>query len=166
MVEMIAFRLCASNLLLAAGIALLMLPSLAPAQQSNLYVFGAAGGAPDNEGSTLHIGGGGEFVAARLIGVGGELGALTRTGSFRDTLGVLSINGYGHIPLKGRLDPYVTGGYSMFFRSGTASGGNFGVGANLPLLAKLGLKFEFRDHVISSGGRKNHWWEGRVGVTF
>ena len=166
MVEMIAFRLCTSNLLLAAGITLLMLPSIASAQQSNLYVFGAAGGAPENDGSTLHFGGGGEFVAAGLIGVGGELGALTQTGSFSDTLGVLSINGYGHIPLKGRLDPYVTGGYSMFFRSGTASGGNFGVGANFQLLAKLGLKFEFRDHVISSGGRTNHWWQGRVGVTF
>jgi len=167
MVEMIAFQSYGSVLLLAAGTALLVFPSFASAQQSNLYVFGAAGGASGNEGSTLHVGGGGEFVAAGLIGVGGELGALTRKGgSFRDTLGVLSINGYGHIPRKGRLDPYVTGGYSLFFPSGTASGVNFGVGANLPLLAKLGLKFEFRDHVISSGGRKNHWWEGRVGVTF
>lgn len=168
MVEMIAFQSYGSILLLAAGTALLVFPSLASAQQSNLYVFGAAGGAPENDGSTLHFGGGGEFVAAGLIGVGGELGALTRRGgSFRDTLGVLSINGYGHIPVKGRLDPYVTGGYSLFFRSGTtASGGNFGVGANFQLIAKLGLKFEFRDHVISSGGRTNHWWQGRVGVTF
>ncbi len=166
MVDMTAFRFCSSVLLVATGIVLLVFPSLASAQQSSLYVFGAAGGAPENEGSTLHIGGGGEIVAAGLIGVGGELGALTHSGSFRDTLGVLSINGYGHIPTEGRIDPYVTGGYSLFFRSGTASGGNFGVGVNMRLLAKLGLKLEFRDHVISSGGRANHWWQGRVGVTF
>ncbi len=166
MVEMIAFRFWGSAPMLAAGIALLAFPPLASAQQSSLYVFGAVGGAPENEGSTLHIGGGGEFVAAGLIGVGGELGALTHSGSFRDTLGVLSINGYGHIPTKGRIDPYVTGGYSLFFRSGTASGGNFGVGVHMRVLAKLGLKLEFRDHVISSGSRTNHWWQGRVGVTF
>ena len=144
-----------------------LLPA-ASAQRTHGYVFAAPGGVNgvDGAGSTLHFGGGGELGLPGRLGLGGEVGVLSPGGKVLSSIGVASANAFLHFGPKGKIDPYVTGGYSRFFRSGTGDGGNVGFGVNLWLLRSLGLKLEFRDHVVSSGGAINHWWGGRIGLNF
>ena len=140
----------------------------ASAQRSHGYAFVAPGGITntDLDGPTLHIGGGAELVLPGGVGLGGEIGVLSPSGEVFESLGVASANAYYHFGSRGRIDPYVTGGYSLLFRSAHDNGGNFGFGVNLWLFRSLGLKLEFRDHVVSSGGATSHWWGGRIGLNF
>ncbi len=140
----------------------------ASAQRSHGYAFVGPGGisGTDVASPTVHFGGGGELVLPRGVGLGGEIGALSPTGDIAASIGVASANAYYHFGSKGKIDPYVTGGYSLFFRSGTGSGANFGFGVNLWLFRSLGLKLELRDHVISADAGTSQWWSGRVGLNF
>jgi len=140
----------------------------ATAQNSHGYLFAAPGGVSvaGRTDSTLQFGGGAELLLARGFGLGGEIGALSPSGNLGGTVGLLSGNAYYHFGSKRRVDPYITGGYSLFFRGNTANSGNFGAGVNLWLWKSLGLKFEFRDHVASPGGVTAHWWGVRFGLNF
>ncbi len=155
------------RLVLSIALPACLLPA-ASAQRTDGYVFVAPGGVNgvDGAGSTLHFGGGGELGLPGGLGLGGELGALSPRGKVLSSIGIASANAFFHFGSKGKVDPYVTGGYSLFFRSATGNGGNLGIGVNLWLLRSLGLKLEFRDHVVSSGGVTNHWWGGRIGLNF
>lgn len=150
-----------------AGIAAVTLP----AQSSHGYVFVAPGGLSAGSGTqaTLHGGGGFEaLVWRRWAGVGAEagwIGPIQRLGS---GLGTLSPNGYFHFGgdrLRG-IDPFVTAGYSMFFRRNAESLFNFGGGLNWWFRDDVGLKFEIRDHVDPERFRTDHFWGFRFGVTF
>ena len=153
------------------GLSIALLACLLPAasaQRTHGYVFAAPGGVNGVEGagSTLHFGGGGELGLPGRLGLGAEVGVLSPGGKVLSSIGVASANAFFHFGPKGKIDPYITGGYSLFFRSGTGNGGNVGLGVNLWLLRSLGLKLEFRDHIVSSGGVTNHWWGGRIGLNF
>ena len=152
---------------LSIALAACFLPA-ASAQRSHGYVFAGPSGisGADVASSNLNFGGGGEWRLTGGVGLGVETGAFIPKGDASASVGVASVNGYFHFPSKGKIDPYVTGGYSLLFRSGTDNGGNFGFGVNLWLFRSLGLKLEFRDHVVSSGGATSHWWGGRVGLNF
>jgi hypothetical protein len=152
-------------ILLFLGFAMLAAFSApAAAQNTHGYAFvapGAIGGL-----TTIHLGGGAEFALPSRIGAGLELGALGPAVSFEDVLAVLSLNGYYHFaPSTDRFDPFVTAGYSMFFRTRTASLFNFGGGVNYWFLPRVGFKSEFRDHVRDSPG-PSHYWGLRFGLTF
>ena len=151
-----------------------LLFSLAPAlgfgQQSNGYLFVAPGQlhASGFSQTTLQVGLGGEYVIRNSgIGVGGEFSALGPTSDFSAAVGVASLNGYYHFArTRGhRLDPFITGGYSVLFRSGHLNTGNFGGGVNWWFRPHIGLRLEFRDHVHSDGGAA-HWWGVRFGIAF
>jgi hypothetical protein len=152
-----------------AVIAFAVASACAYGQRSNGYVFVAPGQlhAAGFSQSTLQIGFGGEYVVRRVgAGIGGELSALGPTEAFSSAVGVASINGYYHFARsRARLDPFVTGGYSLFFRSGHLSLGNFGGGVNWWFQPRIGLRLEFRDHIRSSG-RTAHWWGVRFGLVF
>ena len=148
---------------------LLMLLSLCVATcsaDSSGYFFVAPGGVTGGGGATLHLGAGGELGVIRGFGVAAELGGLGPTSKFSSLLGVFSLNGAYHFmhSSDGRLDPFATAGYSLFFRSGHENLANFGGGANYWFLKKLGLRLEFRDHVLSSPGPTLHYWNFRFGV--
>ena len=82
-----------------------------------------------------------------------------------DGIGVFSANGAYHFQRpKSKLVPFVTGGYSLAFRSFTSSGGNFGGGVQYWMKDHLGLRFEVRDHVFSSDSP--HFFQFRVGLSF
>ena len=140
----------------------------AAARNSHGYLFVAPGGVSvaGQTASTLQFGGGGELLLAKGLGLGAEIGGLSPSGDFGETVGLLSGNAYYHFGSKRRIDPYLTGGYSLFFRGNSANAGNFGFGVNLWLWQSLGLKFEFRDHVASPGGVTAHWWGARFGLNF
>ena len=138
------------------------------AQSSHGYIFFAPGGVSvaGQTNSSVQFGGGGELLFAKGLGVGAELGGISPTGNLGGAVGVASGNAYYHFGSDRKIDPYITGGYSLFFRGNSANSGNFGIGVNLWLWRSLGMKVEFRDHVASPGGVTAHWWGGRVGLNF
>ncbi|MEO8658528.1 MAG: hypothetical protein ABI693_08665 [Bryobacteraceae bacterium] len=142
------------------------LASVAAAQSSNGYVFVAPGGVSccGHTQSTVHAGGGGEAILWKGLGAGAEVGGMGPTQYLSESFGVFSANGYYHL-LRGKhrkLDPFVTGGYTLFFREGAASLGNFGAGVNYWFSKHVGLRTEFRDHVYIT----DHYWGFRFGVAF
>jgi len=140
------------------------------AQPSNGYFFLAPGGVSccGHTAMTLQIGGGGEAVLGKGVGIGAELSALGTRSHFTDSvIGVFSPNGYYHFVHERdlKLDPFVTGGYTLYFRNGHASLFNFGAGVNYWLQRSLGVRFEFRDHVQTDGSAV-HSWGFRFGLVF
>ncbi len=117
---------------------------------------------------TIHMGGGGEFAIAKGISAGIEGGALGFKRDYTGTVvGTASANGYYHFfkAKDAKFDPFVTGGYTLFFRSGTANLGNFGAGVNYWFTRTLATRVEFRDHVWSGNGTM-HYWGIRMGLSF
>jgi hypothetical protein len=153
--------------LLLAGIALGTLY----AQPSNGYIFFAPGGVSccGHTSMTLQFGAGGEAVLGAGVGIGAELSALGPREFFGDSVvGVFSPNGYYHF-VHGKnikADPFVTGGYTLFFRSGHVNLFNFGAGLNYWLRRSFGVRFEIRDQVHTTNGPSVHWWGARVGLVF
>jgi hypothetical protein len=130
------------------------------------YAFGGVGGA-SGSGSTAFFsaGGGGERLVHKGLGLGADIEYLA---PFRDPgngLGIISPDISYHFSRGSKLVPFVTGGYSLAFRSGaTASGGNFGGGVQYWMKDHIGLRFEVRDHVFSSDSP--HQFQFRVGLSF
>ena len=150
--------------------AILGLTGLLQAQTSHGYAYIAPGGATANgyTSMTLNLGFGGEARIASHVGAGAELAALGFTRSYTDSvMGVFSPNGYLHIDgsKDAKFDPFVTAGYSLFFRSGHENLFNFGGGVNIWRHKHLGFKIEFRDHV-STNYDTIHFWGLRFGLTF
>ena len=113
------------------------------------YAFVAPGGFTEG-GSTLHFGVGGEGFVYKGLGVGGEIGYLGATRSLGEGFGVLSPNVSYHFlnaSKSGKFVPFVTGGYTLLFRSGTANAFNVGGGVNYWFKERVGLRFEVRHHV-------------------
>ena len=155
--------------LLILTIALILAGSLS-AQPSNGYVFFAPGGVTccSQTAMTLQFGLGGEAVIGKGIGAGAEISALGTRQYFSDSVvGVFSPNGYYHF-VHGKdvkVDPFVTGGYTLLFRSGHANLFNFGGGMNYWFKRHLGLRIEFRDQVHTDGSAV-HYWGIRAGLAF
>jgi hypothetical protein len=118
---------------------------------------------------TLQFGAGGEKVLGKGVGIGAEIGALGERQYFSDTVfGVFSPNGYYHFN-HGRhikVDPFVTAGYTLFFRSGSANLFNVGGGLNYWVKHSLGVRLELRDQVQPGGGSAVHYWGFRLGLVF
>jgi hypothetical protein len=130
--------------------------------QSNGYGFlgpGIVTGGGDSSG--LFRGGiGAEYMLRDRIGVGGELGFLSRSGG---TKAGVSANLVYQLEPRGRATPFITGGYSRLF--GLTNGANFanlGGGANLWRGDHWGFRLEVRDHFRSDG----NVLEFRVGIVF
>ncbi len=157
-----------------SAIILLLAAALTPAAwgqkaRSHGYWFVAPGAASAHGFSdfTIHAGGGGEYALPKGFGAGAEIGALGATANYTDSvMGVASANGYYHFitDRRERLDPFVTAGYSLLFRSDTANAFNYGVGLNYWFRPSYAARVEFRDHYWSGPGV--HFWGIRVGLSF
>ena len=116
--------------------------------------------------ATVHIGGGGEGFVYKGLGVGAELGAVGPWSGFEDeAFGVGSVNLSYHFPPSGKerkLEPFVSLGYTLFFRAGVTHGGHAGFGLNRWLNKNVALRFEIRDDVEGGHG---HLLGFRIGVT-
>ena len=157
---------------------LLWIPLLASAawgQSSNGYLFFAPGGQTccGHTSMTLHVGLGGEAVLGHGVGLGAEIGAVGPRQAYLDgVVGILSPNGYYHFVHGSgiKVDPFVTGGYSLLFRSGHLNLFNFGGGLHYWFGRHLGARIELRDHVYHSGGGYGysgetiHYWGFRFGL--
>ncbi len=149
-----------------------LLPFSAAAQNKDYrgqgYVF-VAPGVFGRELATLHIGGGGERLFYNWLGVGAEIGYLGFIEDLGEGFGVLSPNvsyNFTNATRSGKFTPFVTTGYSLLFRGGAAASAiNFGGGMNWWFKERIGLRIEFRDHVIIDGGTP-HFMGVRIGLAF
>jgi hypothetical protein len=128
------------------------------------YAFYAPGalGADGHYLATAHIGGGGEVLLYRGLGVGGEIGYLTPQRDFAAGIGMLSANGSYHFNQAGRLSPFVTAGWTLGIRDGHTTLFNYGGGVNYWFRERVGLRLEFRDHVK----HESHFLGARIGLSF
>lgn len=136
------------------------------AQAGNVYVFVAPGALSCCGGSlaTIQGGVGGEVSVWKRLAAGAEIGALGPVENIGSGFGVASFNGYGHLLGSGRkLDPFVTGGYSLLWSNGHANAGNVGAGLNYWFARHFGLRVEGRDH-IRNQGQQVHYWGVRFGI--
>lgn len=134
------------------------------------YGFAAPGASVGDGGSTgtLHLGVGGERLVYKGLGVGGEVGYIGSMTEMSSGLGVGSANASYQFPNSGsggKLTPFVTGGYSLAFRSDVANGFNVGGGVNYWFKERVGLRIEVRDHVFPEF-RNMNLIGVRVGITF
>jgi len=118
----------------------------------------------------VHAAGGGEFLVGGRVGAGGEFGMLANSdgGTF-----VTSANGVFHFkpsvatPIRSRISPFVSGGYSRFSSGeGVPDAWNVGAGADLWLKPRVGLRVEGRDHIRPDSRGDVHYWAFRAGVVF
>jgi hypothetical protein len=150
-------------------IALLVGALSLPAFALDGYVFAAPGATTISGFSrgTLHFGGGVEQRIGQRFGLGGELGALGNWNNFRGAIGIASANAYYHLgDRSSAFDPFITGGYSLGFRTSTINMLNMGAGANYWFSDRLGFRAEFRDHLNPRTGPNLHYWGIRLGLSF
>ena len=151
------------------GTLLLMLTATAWAQgNSHGYLLAGPGGSSPSGGGTLQVVGGGDGVFNNGASVGAEVGYLL---PFRDAssgLGLFSVNGgYHFVKSKSKAVPFLTGGYTGFFRGGYANGVNFGGGVNYWFKERMGLRVEFRDNLLTEDSSyRVHFLNVRVGLAF
>ncbi len=145
------------------------------------YVFAAPGvGSIDSSKGNIHIGAGGEGFIYKGLGIGAEIGGVcplsttvhlpgrpnSRYGGFCDgVVGLGSANlSYHLLPrtTDRRLEPFVTVGYSLFFRAGLSHGYNAGGGINVWLNKHVATRFEIRNQ----HSRRHETVSFRIGVTF
>jgi len=91
---------------------------------------------------------GGEVFVYRRLGVGAEFAWAGPNWTFgSEGLGVGSLDASYHFFRHGRLEPFVIGGYSLYFgdRTATQSGFNAGGGVNLWMAKHLALRLDLRD---------------------
>jgi len=100
-------------------------------------------------GTLLSLGGGAEGFVYRGLAVGAELGYTWPSRHMHDGIYMLSANPAYHFKGAGRsrrVVPFVTGGYTGFFREGWANGFNYGGGVTWWAADHVGLRFEVRNH--------------------
>src|SRR5262245_23970980 len=148
-----------------------LLPFAAAAQSKEWggqgYVFVAPTTTTEG-GLGLHIGGGGEGLIYKGLGVGGELGYLGSPDGLRDGIGILSTDMSYHftkVTKSRKFAPFVTGGYSMLIGRGSVNAVNFGGGANWWFKERIGLRLELRDNVPLRFERI-HFFGLRIGLAF
>lgn len=98
--------------------------------------------------TALHLGGGGEAYIYKGLAAGGEIGYLFPRSGFGYGVGLLSANGSYHFNrgTHWKIQPFVTGGYTLAFRSGAVNLWNAGGGLTYWMSNRAGLRVEFREY--------------------
>jgi hypothetical protein len=147
-----------------------LMPAFALGQDQNNAAQGYAFvGLGDSFGTTaLHFGGGGEFDLYKGLGLSLDLGYMAPSRGLQEGIGIFSPNGryaFRH-SADSKLIPYITAGYSLLFRRDTANAFNYGGGVDYWFAEKVGLKVEFRDHVLTQCRDHCHAYQIRGGFSF
>jgi len=144
----------------------------AAAQALGYGIAGPAGytGFFENPSLAVHAAGGGEILARGRFGAAGEFGMLAGPNS---GLFITSVNGVLHFvpsvttPIRTRISPFITGGYTrMFSGEGGFDAWNFGAGTDIWLKPRVGLRLDVRDHLRPDRRGDVHYWTFRAGVVF
>jgi hypothetical protein len=153
---------------------LALLSDSAPGQERSKprasgFAFVAPGERHDTGSSTLQVGGGGEGYVYRGLGFGGDIGGLyshSRTGVGQWT-GMISLNALYNFNSadKSKLSPFMIGGVTLIPAFDVGGGFNFGGGLQYWFHDQIGLRIEFRDHVLT-GMRYHHYPQARIAIAF
>lgn len=152
---------------IAASLLSFLWTSLVLAQESGGWGQGfVAPGATVGNGSvaTLQIGLEGGFLFASGVGFNAGLGYLAPMEDLGEGIGAFSPGASFTFRRTEGTQPFFTGGYTLFFRSGTAHGLYFGGGINHWFSRRLGIRLEGRDQVVVE--HNDHFLEFRVGFLF
>ena len=109
-------------------------------------LFGIASPVGD-AGNVMTLGGGGEAFVYKGLAVGGDMNYLFTGGRFTYGLGLASANPSYHfrgLDPDGQWVPFVTGGYTLAIRDGTANMGNYGGGVTYWVRPHWGARVEVR----------------------
>jgi len=154
--------------LIAGVAATLSFGQVQTVSKSQGYVYqGFSGNFIDSGTAAVgHTGAGGEGVFWKGISAGGDISAVYPFRCGACVIGVANVNGGYHFN-AGRADrkiePFVTAGYSLYFRGETANGWNYGGGIVYWFKPRLGLRLEVRDHRIE---RYSAFTQFRIGLSF
>lgn len=135
-------------------------------------MFRAVGGlgfiTADGTDGIFNVGFGGEALVYKGLAVGADVGYLGPLESAGEGFGNLNVNGSYHFfngQSTQKWTPFVTGGYTLFFRDGTANLFNIGGGVTYWINPSKGLRFEVRDQIWSDDGAY-HYVSFNVGFVF
>ena len=122
----------------------------APRAQGYGY-FGLAGTKGTTFGKLLNAGVGGEGFVYKGLAVGVDVGYLGYSENYiGDGFGLASANGSHHFAKRSKVVPFVTAGYSLAFRQGTANMTNVGGGITFWFSRKVGFRTEVRDYFTAN----------------
>ena len=158
------FRLIVSSIVLLGA-------AQTTAQPFEGYVTTGAGGGvhrTGGRGTLLSAAAGGEWLASRHVGVGGEGGVLVSPrGDLATTLAVdARLHLLGATP-RGRWAPYLLAGYTpLRFFEASDQGLHIGGGVDYRLSPGRAIRVEVRDILRRGGSISTHYWTVRVGLTF
>ena len=113
---------------------------------------------------TLHFGGGVDGRIKGGVEATFDVGYITPTRSLLSGIGIFSPGLAYRFNRGNKTEPFVTGGYSLFFRGGTASGVFFGGGIDRWFRENVGFRVEGRDQVIVE--HNDHFVEARFAILF
>lgn len=136
-------------LALAPALAAQSAPEASAASKSRAQgytMFGLATPVGD-AGTVITLGGGGEGFVYKGLAVGGDVNYLFTGRRFTYGLGMASANVSYHFrgtDADGQWVPFVTGGYTLAFRGGTASLANYGGGVTYWFRPHWGARVEVR----------------------
>jgi hypothetical protein len=137
-------------LLTCVALTVLALPGLAQSDY-NGHGFGYFGVdlKSDRYARLLTAGAGGEAFLWKGLAAGADIGYVFPSSEGSDGFGLLSVNPAYHFTNRSRtqkLVPFVTAGYALGFRSGTANFFNWGGGVTYWPAERLGVRLEVRDY--------------------
>lgn len=133
-------------MLIAILVALMLAPTCLAETGAIGHVFGAPGLVVVENAGVFHAGGGGEALLYKGLGIGADLGYVFPFEYPSQGLGVFSPGASYHFKRDRLVSPFVTGGYTLAFRSQAFHAAHVGAGFHYWLSQGLGLRFEIRDH--------------------
>jgi hypothetical protein len=132
------------------------------------FAYSLVGGSGRHFGDVLGVGGGGDGLLAKGLGVSVDLGYLfsRKCGCASKGIGLLTVNPSYHFVHRrnpGKVIPFFSAGYALAFRGGTANLYNGGGGITWWFSRPMGLRLEARGYYDLKGG---HLFVMRTAVAF
>jgi hypothetical protein len=157
--------LCVSCLALPGSIrAFCQNGEISPKQGYGYVLFTPGATLGDGVSTTLTIGGGGEGRIKGRFGVGADVSYLFYPrGGFGEGFGLFSPGAFYQFRPAQKTVPFITGGYSLAFRSGTINLVHYGGGLNHWFSSCCGIRFEVRNHTQLRSA-EYHLLQFRVGL--
>lgn len=139
-----------------------------PAMQVHGFLGGGGLFVEGERAGLVQAGGSVEGKVYKGLGVGVEASYLAFKDAWGEGFGLISPNATYHFPTStnGKITPFITGGYSLAYKEGTANLANFGGGVDYWPSKHVGIRFDLRDHVSPGafGDSAAHFLVARIGI--
>lgn len=150
--------------ILLIGLAVPLLAQQETPRVQGYGYFGVLGAEGTTFGKLLNPGLGADLFVLRGLAASTDIGYVGYYNNFKsDGFGLFSPNVSYHFFASSTFVPFVTGGYTLAFRSGTANLGNYGGGMTYWFRKRVGLRAELRDYRDASGF---HFTGTQFGISF